>query len=63
MANLVIVLLWQICYFHWCLNYISTSSINSFYMGVWAIYIAMDLVSLLTLCYALYSIRSTLRIK
>ena len=27
-ANLVIVLLWQICYYHWCLNYTTTSSIS-----------------------------------
>ena len=32
-------------------------------MGVWTTYIAMDLVSLVVLCYALYSIRRTLSLK
>lgn len=61
-SNVVIVLLWQICYYNWCLNFTTDSSISTFYIAIWSVYIAMDLVSLITLCFALHSIRRTLKL-
>ena len=62
-SNVVIVLIWQICYYNWCLDYVVDNSISTLYTVLWSIYIVMDLVSLVTLCYALRSIRRTLKLK
>ena len=62
-ANLAIVLVWQICYYFWCTTYLNLTTISTLYKVVWSIYIAMDLVSLFTLCYALHSIKNTLKIR
>ena len=62
-VNLAIVLVWQICYYFWCIGYSNQTSISLLYKVVWSVYIAMDLISLTTLCYALYSIKRTLKIR
>lgn len=62
-ANIVIVLLWQVCYYYWCTQGSTSIELGEFFLIIWSLYLIMDLVSLVTLCYALFSIRKTLKLR